>query len=69
MNNEDYRARAAECQRMAEQTRNDAEKTTWLEMAASWMRMIQQPAPSQSEKFDAQEHRSGTRQPKSTESH
>ena len=36
---DEYRANAAECQRMAGLTRNQAEQQTWLEMAASWLRM------------------------------
>ena len=43
--NDEYRANAAECQRMARFTRNESEKRTWLEMAESWLRLIQ---PSQS---------------------
>ena len=30
---EEYRANAAECQRMAEQTENVADKAAWLDMA------------------------------------
>ena len=41
---EEYRANAAECQRMAEQTENVTDKTAWLDMAAYWMRMVQHPA-------------------------
>jgi hypothetical protein len=39
--NDEYRANAAECQRMARFTRNESEKRTWLEMAESWLRLIQ----------------------------
>jgi hypothetical protein len=52
--NDEYRANAAECQRMARFTRNESEKRTWLEMAESWLRLIQ---PSQSsdpaDRFDS----------------
>ena len=52
--NDEYRANAAECQRMARFTRNESEKRTWLEMAECWLRLIQ---PSQSsdlaDRFDS----------------
>ena len=52
--NDEYRANAAECQRMARFTRNESEKRTWLEMAESWLRLIQPPRPSDvAERFDA----------------
>ena len=50
---DEYRANAAECQRMAGLTRNQAEQQTWLEMAASWLRMIKRPRQTTSPKFDA----------------
>jgi hypothetical protein len=37
----EYRANAAECQRMGEIARNPTDKQTWLEMAANWLRMAQ----------------------------
>ena len=57
---EEYRENAAECQRTAEQTKNVTEKAAWLDMAAYWMRMVQQAGPSQSETFDAHQHRGAT---------
>jgi hypothetical protein len=66
---DEYRANAAECQRMADISRNPAEKQTWLEMAASWLRMIPQPSPSASDKFDAAEQARGTGQRKSDSEH
>jgi hypothetical protein len=48
--NDEYLANAAECQRMARFTRNESEKRTWMDMAESWLRLIQ---PSQtSDRFD-----------------
>ena len=38
---EEYRANAAECERMARTTRNESERRTWQEMAASWSRMAE----------------------------
>ena len=52
---DEYRANAAECQRMAGLTRNQAEQQTWLEMAASWLRMIKRPRQTTSQKFEAVE--------------
>lgn len=43
--NDEYRANAAECQRIARYTRNESEKRTWLDMADSWLRLIR-PAPA-----------------------
>jgi hypothetical protein len=54
---------------MADRTRNEDEKRTWLQMAASWLRMIRQPQPSAHENFDAQESEMGTGQQKSKSSH
>jgi hypothetical protein len=38
---EEYLANAAECVRMARNSRNDSEKRTWQEMADSWTRMAE----------------------------
>jgi hypothetical protein len=38
---EEYRANAAECDRMARTTRNESERRTWQKMAASWSRMTE----------------------------
>jgi hypothetical protein len=52
--NDEYRANAAECERMARFTRNESEKRTWLDMAESWLRLIQPARPSDmAERFDA----------------
>lgn len=56
--NDEYRANAAECQRMARFTRNESEKRTWLEMTESWLRLIQPSQPSDlADRFDAIEQR------------
>lgn len=36
----DYRAKAEECLRMAEGARDPAHKQSWLQLAASWLRMV-----------------------------
>ena len=51
--NDEYRANAAECERMARFTRNDSEKRTWQDMAESWLRLIQPSQPSElADRFD-----------------
>jgi hypothetical protein len=53
--NDEYRANAAECERIARYTRNESERRTWLEMADSWLRLIR-PAPSgPADRFDPDE--------------
>jgi hypothetical protein len=37
---DEYRAYAAECQRLADRTQNDDDKRTWLRLAEAWLRMI-----------------------------
>jgi hypothetical protein len=37
---DEYRRNARECQRMAENACNAADKASWLRLAASWLRMI-----------------------------
>jgi hypothetical protein len=37
---DEYRRNAAECQRMAENAANPADKASWLRLAASWLTMI-----------------------------
>jgi hypothetical protein len=55
--NDEYRANAAECERMARVTRNESEKRTWHEMAESWLRLIRTSDVSRS--FEAMDiHRS-----------
>jgi hypothetical protein len=34
--NDEYRANAIECRRMAEMSKNERDKQTWLEMAEHW---------------------------------
>jgi hypothetical protein len=54
--NDEYRANAAECQRIARITRNESEKRTWLDMAESWLRMIKPAQPGDpADRFDPAE--------------
>ena len=39
---EEYRANAAECDRMARVTRDEADRRTWQQMAESWSRLAEQ---------------------------
>lgn len=41
--NDEYRARAAECQRKAKAARNESDKRCWLDMADAWLAMIRSP--------------------------
>jgi hypothetical protein len=66
---DDYRANAAECQRMGKQSRNTVDKQTWLEMAESWLRMIPVSERTPLEGFDDAAHAQGTRQEKSDSKH
>jgi hypothetical protein len=42
--NDEYRANAAECHRMASITRNETDKRSWLDMERHWLGMITQSA-------------------------
>ena len=52
---DEYRANAQECERMAGITTNPADKVTWLQMAADWLRLIPSPPPSDLEIRHARE--------------
>ena len=66
---DEYRANAAECQKMARIATNAGERVTWLEMAADWLRMIPKVAPSAVDKFNAAERAHGTGQTRSDAEH
>jgi hypothetical protein len=42
--NDEYRANAAECERMAKVARNEIDKQSWLGMAKHWLAMIKDTA-------------------------
>jgi len=53
MNKQDeYRANAAECQRMATTARTEQDKLTWLEMAESWLQMLKKAEQPKTQQFD-----------------
>jgi hypothetical protein len=66
---DEYRANAAECQKMARLSRDPADKAAWLGMAEDWLRMLPQPKRSAADKFDAAEKAQGTGQPQSEGAH
>jgi hypothetical protein len=41
--NDQYLSYAADCQLMACRTRDEHERKTWLEMAQSWLQLVQLP--------------------------
>ena len=47
---EEYRANAAECERVARTTCNESERRTWQAMAASWSRMAEWKSAAKTEK-------------------
>lgn len=66
---DEYRANAAECERMAHRAKHPGEKATWLQMAQDWLLMIPAPRQSASERFDAAERARGTGQDRSNSEH
>ena len=70
---EDFQERAEECQRMAKAAPTDRERQTWLEMAETWLRMIEVRKVSledqtAEQKFDAELHGKDTGQTRSKSS-
>ena len=66
---DEYRAQAEECERMAGKAWNDGDKATWLKMAQDWLRMIRRPDRSASDKFDDAEKVRVTGQTRSNAEH
>jgi hypothetical protein len=52
---DEYRRNARECERMAENAGNSADKASWLRLAASWLGMIRNDARHLFEKDDGAE--------------
>jgi hypothetical protein len=52
---DEYRRNAQECQRMAENAGNAADKASWLRLAASWLGMIK----NEPKRFFASESQNG----------
>ena len=66
---DEIRKRAHEAQEMADRTRNQADKASWLRIAQSWMNMLPKPRQSAEHRFDAQSKGKGTGQDGSQSSH
>ena len=66
---DEYRKNARLCQEMANSTRNEQDKRSWLELAASWLGMLRAEEQTKAEVFDAQASKRGTGQPYSDSSH
>ena len=67
---DEYRRHAELCQRMADATTNERDRSEWLSLAQSWFGMIQQRKHIASEaNFLAQHAARGTGQQQSRSSH
>ncbi len=66
---EECRAHARECKRMADEVSNSLDRRKWLELAASWDRMISRANPPGGDEFDAAEVLQGTGQDESNSVH
>ena len=51
--NDQYLSYAADCQQMACMTRNEHERRVWLDMAQSWLKLVQLRACASPSQFDA----------------
>ena len=47
-----YRLQAADAQEQSDKSINDADKSSWLRIAQSWMQMVKKPAPTAAQSFD-----------------
>ena len=69
----EFRRNAAECKRMADTARSEDDRSSWLKMSESWLRMIRGPSRSAqetaSDNFDDQREERGTGQDDSESSH
>ena len=66
---DEYRKRAAEAQTMADQSRNNSDKASWLRIAQSYLEMLPKPRRTAEQRFDAQTKAKGTGQEDSEVSH
>jgi hypothetical protein len=64
-----YRAYADLCGRMAGRASRADDKACWLKLAADWLTLIRTPAQSATERFDCLERDRGTGQEISTAEH
>ena len=69
MSQNSARKRAQEAQEMADRTRNQADKASWLRIAQSWLDMLPKLRQSAEQRFDAHSKANGTGQDNSRSSH
>jgi hypothetical protein len=50
--NDQYLSHAADCQLMACMTRDESERLTWLEMAKTWLQLVELPHHTSLSPFD-----------------
>ena len=50
--NDQYLSHAADCQLMACMTRDESERLTWLEMAKTWLQLVELPHLTSLSPFD-----------------
>jgi hypothetical protein len=65
----EYRAHAAECQRMADASAKEADRRQWQSLAQSWLELIRTRGRTPDESFDAASGTEGTGQEQSKTSH
>ena len=66
---DEIRKRAHEAQEMADRTRNQADKASWLRIAQSWLNMLPKPRQSAEQRFDTAAKDQGTGQENSKGTH
>jgi hypothetical protein len=65
----EYRKQAKEAQQQADAAKNDADKSSWLQIAQEWLSMLPRRKPTAKETFEAKSEAQGTKQGKSDSSH
>jgi len=66
---DDYRARAEECQQMASKAARPQDEATWLKLAAAWLMLVRDPRQTPAARFEAMERERGTGQERSLAQH
>ena len=59
MSQDEYRANAEECQRMADSSLNPQDRRQWLKLAESWLRMLRSARGAGSQSFDGAQKPAG----------
>jgi hypothetical protein len=66
---DEYRKYAQEAKNLADRSRNDTDRASWLRIAESWLRMLSAEKRTPQEDFDQQTQDHGTGQVRSDQSH